>query len=877
MGKSALLDYAVESAPDLQVAAVVGVEPEIEFPFAAVHRLLARKLDGMDSLPSPQRDALASAFGLDGGESPNRLLVGLAVLGLISELGREKPLLCVIDDAQYLDQTSGQILAFVARRLEAERVAFLFAVGESEAEYSPFEGLPELRLEGLSDAAAGELLSHAVRGRLDDYVRDRLIRDMHGNPLGLLELPAALTPAQLAGDSVLPRPTPPGERLQRSFVRRIRRLPSETQSLLLLIAAEQRGDWHVLWRAAEKLGLDTDALGPAEAAGLVNAGPPVTFRHTFVRATVYAVAPVTERRRVHTALAAALSRDIDPDRKAWHRAAAAVAPSESLAVELERSAEFAQTRGGYAGAAALLQRAAELTLDRGNRAERSLRAAETHLTAGAVGTASALLAQVAPELTGEFERALAGRLRGAIALARGNGGEAPGILLQSARALEPLDVRLARDTHLEALAAALYAGTLGRPEAALEAARAALAAPSVPESKATGAELLLKGFASLVTEGHQAAGPALRAAIGTIGHQGELRWFGLAYLAAFELWDEGALQALATRHVQLARDSGGLTALPGALTQLGAYEVLVGRLEAAEAYFEEAREISAATGNPGILGATDSGAVFAAAWRGGESQARALAQSCAHDGTARGIGVFVSFAQYALAILELGLSRYEAALTAAQEASADPLVATRALPELVEAAVRSAEPEVASAAVRRLTETAVAAGTEWGLGMLARSRALVAAKSEAEALYREAIDRLQRCRVAPQLARARLAYGEWLRRARRRQDARGQLRPAFQMFVAMGAEAFAARAEAELIATGEHVRPRKAQPEEALTPHELRIAQLVRDGATNREVAVQLFISPRTVEYHLHKVFKKLRITSRTQLTGPLLDRAEPS
>ena len=870
MGKSALVRYAVDSAPDMHVETVVGVESEIEFPFAAVHKLLARHLNRMDGLAAPRRDALAAALGLVSGESPNRLLVGLAVLDLLSSLAEEQPLLCVVDDSDCLDQASGQTLAFVARRLEAEPIVLLFAVGESERKYLPLEGLPELRLSGISDAAARELLSRGVRGRLDRHVRDRLVAEMDGNPLALRELPGSLTPAQLAGSAVLPEPLPLGERLEASFLQLVRRLPAETQSLLLLVAAEQGGNADLLWRAAGKLGLDAAALAPAERANLVSPGPPVTFRHSFVRSAIYTAAPVGDRRRAHRALAQALDGKVDPDRKAWHRAAAAVAPSEALAQELERSAGVARTRGGYAAAGALLQRAAELTPDRNGRVERSLEAAQSQLTAGAVETASALVAEVLSGIGDPLQRVRAQKLTGAIALARGNALDAPQILLEAARAFASLDARLARDAHLEALAATLYAGPLARAGAALDAAQAAKDAPPPPGAEPTAADFLLDGYASLLTDGNAPAEPALRAGIEALIRRGDLRWFGLGFAAAFDIWDDEALLALATRHVQLARDTGALTGLPNALSQLGGYEVLAGRFRAAEAAFDESREVAVTSGNPGILGRTDVGELIVAAWRG-RARTRALARACARDGRARGVGVFASFADYALAVLELGLRNYEAALTAARQASADALVATRTLPELIEAAVRSGEGEVAASATERLAETVLPSGTEWGLGMLARSRALVAKDGEAEALYQEAIEHLQRCRVTPQLARARLIYGEWLRRARRRRKSREQLRTAHQMLVSMGAHAFAERAEAELVATGEHLlRPRASGA--ALTPHELRIARLVSEGGTNRDVAAQLFISPRTVEYHLHKIFKKLGLTSRTELTATLLE-----
>lgn len=567
--------------------------------------------------------------------------------------------------------------------------------------------------------------------------------------------------------------------------------------------------------------------------------------------------------------------DADEDRIAWHRAAASVEPDEIVAEDLEASARKARDRGGHAAAAAVLELAAELTPDPNRRAGRMLVAAEADLAAGALGKAEALLSQVSPKLLDEVQHAEAQRLRGMLALARGEDGGASTLLLEAAKVLAPFDLRAARDTCLDALATALFAGRLASDGSVEEAVRSArsMAAPSKAETKA--ADVLLDAFATLVTDGSAAAAPALRHGVELARDNGNLRAIGPAYQAAFELWDDEALHVLAQRRVDLARGSGAFIALPNALSQLGAYEVLVGRFDAAEAHFEEADEISAAIGTPGILGQSGVGPLVLAAWRGQDARTRALAEVCARDGTARGFGVFVGFAQSALSILELGLGRYREAMIAAQDASLDQTLVTRTLPDLVEAAVRCGEEQLAAQAAGELGESTTASGTDWARGVQARSQALLATGRKAESLYREAIDHLQRCRAATQLARARLVYGEWLRRERRRRDAREELRVAAQLFDSMGALAFADRAQNELAATGERVHRRTPETLEVLTPQELRIATLVGEGAASSDVAAQLFISPRTVEYHLAKVFRKLRISSRSELASSLLEASE--
>jgi DNA-binding CsgD family transcriptional regulator len=813
---------------------------------------------------------LASTLGLIDAQRSDRFLTALGVLTLLSNAAKDTGLLCAVDDAEWLDAASAQVLSFVARRLVSEGIAMLFTFGTPHPRSVALAPFRELSFEGLSQASSRELLDREVEGTLDSGVRDRLIVEVEGNPLALIELAHLLTADQLAGLASLPEALPLGDRLEESLMRDVRRLSSDARSILVLVATERSGDPGLLRRAADDLGLAQTAIGDAES--VLRLGTQITFRHGFVRSAVYALASETTRRDAHLALAGAMDPEADEDRIAWHRAAASVEANETVADDLEASARKALDRGGHTAAAAVLELAAELTPDPNRHARRLLVAAEAHLAAGALRKASELLSQVSPKLLDEKQHAEAQRLRGMLALARGEDSGSSTLLLHAAKVLAPFDLRKARDTCLDALATAMFAGRLAPEGMVREAVRFARSMPTPAQTESTAADVLLDAFATLVEAGSAAAAPALRSGVELARDHGDLRAIGPAYQAAFELWDDEALHTLAQRRVDLARGSGAFIALPNALSQLGAYEVLVGRFDAGEACFEEADEISAAIGSPGILGQSGVGPLILAAWRGQDARTRALAEACARDGTARGFGTFVGFAQSALAVLELGLGRYREAMIAGQDACLDPVLVTRTLPDVVEAGVRCGEEQLAAQAAGELAESTTASGTDWALGVLARSQALLAVGREAEELYREAIDRLQRSRATTQLARARLLYGEWLRRERRRRDAREELRAASQLFESMGALAFADRAQSELAATGARVHRRTPEALELLTPQERRIATLVSEGAANSEVAAQLFLSSRTVEYHLAKVFRKLRISSRSELARSLLE-----
>jgi DNA-binding CsgD family transcriptional regulator len=865
VGKTSLLEHAIESAAGLRVARVTGVESEMELAFAALQQLCAPMLDRLEGLPDPQRDALGVAFGLHTGAVPDRFLVGLAALSLLSEAAAQQPLFCVIDDAQWLDRASAQALAFVARRLLAEPVAMLFAIRGPDEE---FRGLPELLVGGLRDGDAQELLGSVITGPLDERVRDRIVAETRGNPLALLELP----PGALGVPGV---PGAAGQ-IEENFRLRLEVLPAATRRLMLVAAAEPAGEPALMWRAAEALGIGADAVELAADAGLLTIDQRVTFRHPLVRSAVYRAASPWERRAVHQALAGATDPRADPDRRAWHRAQATLGPDEEVASELERSAGRAQARGGLAAAAAFLERSTALTLDPARRAERALAAAQAKYQAGAFDAALGLLATAEAGPPDEFRRALADRLRGQIAFASSRGSDAPRLLLDSARQLEPLDVPLARETYLYALAAATFAGSLARGGGMQEVAEAVRAAPP-PPGPPRAPDLLLDAMALLIREGHQTGAPALRQAVsafrGTdISTEEELRLLWLVCRCAQAVWDYDSWDVLSRRQLTLARDAGALIALPIAFNVRSGVHVFAGEFTEAASMVAQAEAVSEATGSS----IAPYGALTLAVFRGQEAEAAHLIETATEDAARRGEGVALSFMQWLTAVLANSTGRYEEALAAAQRVSEDPDAirsGSWALVELIEAAVRNAAPERAVGALHRLSGVARACGTDWALAAEARSRALVSDGAAAESLYREAIDRLSRTRLRVELGRAHLVYGEWLRRQRRTHDARDQLGGAYQIFDSIGAAAFAERARIELRASGGQARERSVDMRDPLTPQEALIARLAGEGASNPEIAAQLFISRATVAYHLRKVFTKLAVSSRSQLAAALAAR----
>jgi DNA-binding CsgD family transcriptional regulator len=853
-----------------------GVESEMELAFAALQQLCAPLLDLLEGLPAPQREALGVAFGLSAGGAPDRFLVGLAVLSLFSQAAQEQPLVCVVDDAQWLDRASAQALVFVARRLMAESVALVFATRGPGDELAGFQ---ELVVEGLANGDARALLGSALGVPLDERVRERIVAETRGNPLALLELPRGLTAAELAGGfGLLDIPGLSG-RIEDSFRTRLAKLPAETQRLLLVAAAEPVGDPVLVWRAAGRLGIGVKAA--ADTDGLLTIGARVTFRHPLVRSAVYRAASPDERRAVHRALAEAADPDVDPDRRAWHLAQATPGPDEEVASELEHSAGRAQARGGLAAAAAFLERAVALTPEPSLRAERALAAAQAKHQAGAFDDALGLIGIAEAGPLDELQRAQVDLLRGQIAFALSRGRDVPPLLLKAAKRLAPLDVGLARDTYLEALAAAVNTGGLGGRDGVRRMADAARRAP--PSSQPPRApDLLLDGLAVLHTEGHPAGVPMLKRALGAfrsdeLSSEEGIRWLSLACRTAMVVWDDESWFVLSVRQVQLARAVGALPVLPLALNLQAGIHLFAGQLAAAQASSEEAHAVSEAIANPDMPHAR----MFIAAFRGQREETSRLTAASDRDATARGEGRTIGVGKYVTAVLYNGLARYDDALTAARQATEggmnDLTFFTWGLVELIEAATRSGKADLAADGLRRLSEMTRITGTKWALGVEARSRALLSDGEAAETRYRQAIEALERTRVRVDLARTHLLYGEWLRRERRRQDARKQLRIAHELFTEFGMEGFAERARVELGATGESARKRTAETRDDLTPQEAQISRLAADHATNQEIAARLFISPSTVDYHLRKAFRKLGVKSRHQLKQHLLQPGAPA
>jgi DNA-binding CsgD family transcriptional regulator len=871
VGKTALLHHCARQVSGFRVARVAGVESEMELPFAGLHQLCAPMLGRLDALPEPQRAALRVALGLSSGPAPDRFLVALAALSLLAEVAAERPLICFVDDAQWLDAASRQVLGFVARRLLAESVAVVFAVRDPTDERE-LVGLPELRLGGLPEKDARDLLATVIPGGLDGRDRDRLIAETRGNPLGIVELPRELAATQLPGAFGPAAAEPLSGRIEESFLRRLEALPEDTRLLLLVAAAEPVDDPLVVWCAAERLQIGLSAATANETEGLLAIDERVAFLHPLVRSAVYRSASVAERRAVHMALAEVTNAQVDADRRAWHLAAAAAGPNEQIASELERSAGRAQARGGLVAAAAFLRRSVALTRDPARRVDRALAAAQASLHAGAFDAALGLLAAAEAGVLNELQRARVELLRGQVASA-GAGTEAAAQLLKAAGRLEPLDPGLARETYLDAWGAALFAGRLASAGNLVDVSRAARAAPR-PAGPPPPSDLLLDGLARLITEGRAAAAPTLRQAVRAfrgeeISVEKGLQWGVLASTAAVELWDFESWDALITHQMELARNAGALAPLSISLNGEGIVVAWRGDFAAAARVIAEADAVTEATGTR----IAPYGAMLLAALRGREAEASALIDATIEDATAGGEGLAVQYAHWTTAVLDNGLGRYEDAMAAARQASEvtpELFVSVWALPELIEAAIRSGNAELAAAALGRLTESANASATDWGLGIAARSRALLGEGEAAEGSYREAIDRLGRTRLRPELARTHLLYGEWLRREGRRVDAREQLRTAHEMLAAIGMEAFAERAGRELLATGEKVRKRTIETRDELTAQEAQIARLARDGLSNPEIGARLFLSPRTVEWHLKKVFSKLGISSRMGLHDAL-------
>ncbi|GAA1229492.1 helix-turn-helix transcriptional regulator [Pseudonocardia alaniniphila] len=867
-GKTALLEDLVGRASGCRVERVIGVQSELDLAFAGIHQLCTPMLDRAEELPGPQRDALYAALGLRGGPAPDRFLVGLAVLGLLAEVAREKPLVCVIDDAQWLDTASVQLLTFVARRLRAESVALIIVVHEPDE--LDFSGLRKLVVGGLPKTEARMLLGSVLRGPVDERVLDRIVSESRGNPLALLELARGSTPDELLSGLLRVGELP--EWIEDTYLQRIASLPEDTRQLLLLAAAEPVGDPVLLWRAAGLLGIGARAADPADRIGLIDIGSVVRFSHPLVRSVVYRAASKKQQQHAHRLLAEVIDPTADPDRRAWHRAQATPGPDDEVADELEHSALRARARGCPASAAAFLERAAELTLDPTHKAERILTAAQAKHQAGTTDAAIRLLSQAEASQLDELRRAKADLLRGQIAFTTRRGNDAPQLLLKAAKRLEPLDVKLARETYLEALSAATFAGRLADGGGLAEIAEAARAAPHASSPQGA-ADLLLDALATRLTDGYAVGVPMMRRAVRAfrgpdLTPDEGLRWLWLASTTAAHTWEDETWEALADRHIHLAREGGALAVLPFALTSRIVVHTFFGELPAAASLLKEANEAIEATGSPRMPLA----AMLVATWQGRAADAFKLIDATITEAATRGEDFGLTIAQWAKALLCNSLTQYDDALAAADDIGeirppALGLSAWGVLVELIEAAALSGRPERATHAVEQLTETTRASGTDWAMGIEARSRALLSKREAAERLFREAITRLDRSRVRGELARAHLLYGEWLRGENRTFDARKSLRISHELFSEMGAKAFARRAARELAAAGVLPRrPRSNHTVRELTPAERNVVEFACVGFTNVEIAARLFISTKTVEWHLSKIFGKLDITSRGQL-----------
>jgi DNA-binding CsgD family transcriptional regulator len=876
VGKTALLDRTTaRAAADVRIERVVASESEMELAYAGLQQLCGHLMSSAGRLPAPQREAIEAAFGLRRTSAPSPFLVGLALLGLLTEVAGDRALLCVVDDAQWLDEASAHAVAFAARRLDAEGVAIVLAmrtVGEV------FAGLPQLAVEGLGDEDARDLLRLSTPGRLDERVRDQLIAEARGNPLALRELPRALSPAEIAGGFALTGSMPLESRIEQSVIAQLEPLPGRARLLLLLAAADPTGDPGLLWRASAALGLAPDDLDAAEDADALTVGARVGFRHPLVRSAVYRAASPQDRRRVHAALADATSAEHDPDRRAWHRASATRLPDEDVAADLERSAARARRRGGAAAAAAFLERSAELTPEPVRRAERLIAAAEAKHDAGAPSAALRLLDTVRGLPLTPLQAALVTRLRARAGYALRRDSEGVRLLLAAARGLEGLDPVLARDAYIEALAASLMGGRLGDAEQVAAVANAILDATPGAEESDRARDLILRGQALLAVKGQEAALETLRRAQRAFLEQApdslELHWVWFACRGAQDLWDIGALRALARRQVDLARADGVVTVLPITLSLMVTAQMTAGDLAGAEASCDEIDAIKQATGSPLPL----YGRLFLAAFRGRAGETERLGRQIRADARARGEGYGLSAANFAEAVCYNSLGRFADALEAARGElpyTHELNHAMRTLLEVIEAAVHTGDHDLAEQAFEQFSGVTRPIRTPWSLAVAALAEAQVRDGDDGadiDALYQGAIERFEEERVLVMAGRGRLLYGEALRRRRRNADAREQLRAAHELLTRIGLDGFADRAARGLSEIGESPRVRAQSPAARLTEQELNVARLARAGLTNRDIGARLFISARTAEYHLSKVFTKLGISARTELRTALAD-----
>ena len=875
IGKSALLRYAADAAGGMHVTRVAGTESELDLAFAGLHRLLRPFLGMREALPEPQRAALGAAFGLTTSAPPDRFLVGLATLTLLADTANEQPLVCIVDDAQWIDHESIEVITFVARRLQAERIAVLFGIRVPAVPRDPLDGFERLTMQGLADADAEALLVRSARTPPSAAVIASILAEALGNPLALEEIGRELSPEQATGTSPLPDPLPVGPRLETAFLHQSRGLSHDAQTLLVIAAAETFRDPDTVRRAARALDVSTEAYDAVERAGLMTLRSEIEFRHPLIRSAVYTAADPALRRSAHRALAEATDREHNPERRAVHLAASQVVPDETIAAELEDAAVRARRRGGNTAAASLLTRAADLSTNPAQRAARLLDAAEAARTSGDPWRAKALLDRARPDASTDRLRATGRRLEGLVKAPMAQPALGPAILLDAARAFTPIDRSIARATFLEALDNYLISYSLTQDTTGAEIAQAAFEFLDDDADAPTIEHFLLEAAAHVIGgSGFAAAVPSLRRVVEALHDAGIsgstlMRSLFIGPLVTNHLYDDEAFRTLASRLAAIAREQGALWALQIALLSLADFDMTAGRFARAREHHAELLDVTALIGHYVEFYALLD--VELIAWRGDDKAARTKAAILEEPGTAIGTMASVYLAWQALTVLDLAQGNYREAFERTNRATAsDTIFTTRALPDVVEAATRCGEDVAAGGALAALRERAVSSGTPLARGLYARCEALVTEGGEAESLYVTAIDLLGTTHYATALARAHLLYGEWLRRENRRLDAREQLRTAHDMFTTMGAEAFAQRARVELAATGEHARKRTVESINDLTPQEAQIARLAAERITSREIGAQLFISSKTVEYHLGKVFRKLGVSSRRDLPAAL-------
>ena len=881
VGKSALLEDARDQAGDMRVLSGTGVETEAHLPFAALHQIVRPVLGHIENLPQPQAAALRGALGLAAGGSDDRFLVSLAALSLLADAAEVQPLLCLVDDAQWLDDASADALVFAARRLEVEGIVMLFGAREGELRRFEAPGLAELRLGGLDSVTAGALVDRRAGAALSSEIRDRLVAETGGNPLALLELSPALSEAQLSGTEALLAPIPVSARVERAFLSRVYRLPPETQTLLLVAAADESGELAVVLRAAAELGAAADALDGAEQAGLANVnGTRLELRHPLVRSAVYHAAPLSKRQAAHRALARVLDGDVEADRRAWHRAAASVEPDPSVGEELEQAAQRARQRSGFAAASLAFERAASLTTDEEHQARRLTAAAESAWLAGRAERAFMLLEAARPLVSEPIQRADLHRFLGLIEMTRGVPADACQLLLRSAREVASLDAeRALQMLNLAGLAAA-YTGDKEAAVAIAEVARG-LALEETPFLRML-SELLI-GLGAHAEDDFANAAPRLRVALelaeelddDAASKQPVALLF--AGRAALYLGDDRTAFRAHREAAARARASGALSIVTQILPRLATAEVWAGHWPAAAANAQEGVQLAREMGQHDIVAQLLGMLGLVAALRGSEDECRSLTAETRELASARGLGIVAEFAHWSLALLALGLGRAGEAFKRCREISATMVVFWAGL-DRIEAAIRAGERETASAWLDGFEPWAESSGAAWARAVLLHCRALLAHdENETERLFLAAFEAHVEAARPFERGRTELAYGESLRRAGRRVEARTHLQAALDRFEGLGAMLWAERAQLELRASGQTARKRDPSTRSDLTAQELQIARFVAEGLTNREVAAQLFLSPRTIDFHLRNVYRKLGINSRTALARLDLDSENPS